>query len=71
MFALVAIRDIGGHFSCLICQGCGINLGEGPWELMTDGGSMAVAVISGPLQFRIPSWMLIRQRGVKDGKASL
>merc|ERR1711862_63772 len=29
-----------------------------------------VAVISNPLQFKIPSWMLNRQRDVKDGKTS-
>ena len=29
-----------------------------------------VAVISNPLQFKIPSWMLNRNRDVKDGKTS-
>ena len=29
-----------------------------------------VAVISNPLQFKIPAWMLNRQRDVKDGKTS-
>ena len=29
-----------------------------------------VAVVSNPLQFKIPSWMLNRQRCVKDGKTS-
>jgi small subunit ribosomal protein S18e len=29
-----------------------------------------VAVVSKPLEFKIPAWMLNRQRDVKDGKTS-
>merc|ERR1712007_77131 len=39
-------------------------------ELTTDEINKIVAVISNPLQFKIPSWMLNKQRDTKDGKTS-
>ncbi len=35
-----------------------------------DQVNKIVAVVSNPLQFKIPSWMLNRQRDNKDGKTS-
>merc|ERR1712125_49255 len=68
MFALTAIKGIGRRFSNVICKKCDIDLNKRAGELSTDEINKVVAVISNPLQFKIPAWMLNRQRDVKDGK---
>merc|ERR1712205_248768 len=70
MYALTAIKGIGRRFSNIICKKCDIDLNKRAGELTTDEINKIVAVISNPLQFKIPSWMLNRQRDVKDGKTS-
>merc|ERR1711976_790325 len=70
MFALTAIRGIGRRFSNIICKKCDIDLEKRAGELSTDEINKLVAVISNPLQFKIPAWILNRQRDVKDGKTS-
>merc|ERR1711972_929981 len=70
MYALTAIRGIGRRISNILCKKCDIDLNKRAGELTTDEVNKIVAVISNPLQFKIPSWMLNRQRDVKDGKAS-
>merc|ERR1712154_393122 len=39
-------------------------------EMTTDEINKIVAVISNPLQFKIPKWFLNRQKDYKDGKHS-
>merc|ERR1719198_2481690 len=65
MYALTAIKGIGRRFSNIICKKCDIDLNKRADEI-----NKLVAVISNPLQFKIPHWMLNRQRDVKDGKTS-
>merc|ERR1719510_285328 len=70
MYALTAIRGIGRRISNIVCKKCDIDLNKRAGELTTDEVNKIVAVISNPLQFKIPAWMLNRQRDVKDGKTS-
>merc|ERR1712118_517260 len=70
MFGLTAIKGIGRRFSNIICKKCDIDLNKRAGDLTTDEINKIVAVISNPLQFKIPSWMLNRQRDVKDGKTN-
>merc|ERR1712226_1064513 len=65
-----AIRGIGRRISNIICKKCDIDLNKRAGELTTDEINKIVAVISNPLQFKIPSWMLNKQRDTKDGKTS-
>merc|ERR1719165_6296 len=39
-------------------------------EMTTDEINKIVAVMSNPLQFKIPDWFLNRQRDIKDGKTT-
>merc|ERR1712232_925343 len=68
MYALTAIRGIGRRISNIICKKCDIDLNKRAGELTTDEVNKIVAVISNPLQFKIPSYLLNRQRDTKDGK---
>merc|ERR1711865_287176 len=54
----------------IICKKCDIDLDKRAGELTTDEANRIVAVIQNPLQFKIPNWMLNRQRDTKDGKTS-
>ena len=53
-----------------MCKKCDIDLNKRAGELTTDEVNKIVAVVSKPLEFKIPSWMLNRNRDVKDGKTS-
>eukprot|EP00439_Symbiodinium_sp_Y106_P016426 s6424_g2.t1 len=68
MYALTAIRGIGRRISNIVCKKCDIDLNKRAGELTTDEVNKIVAVVSKPLEFKIPAWMLNRNRDVKDGK---
>eukprot|EP00450_Noctiluca_scintillans_P038949 CAMPEP_0194478402 /NCGR_PEP_ID=MMETSP0253-20130528/1857_1 /TAXON_ID=2966 /ORGANISM="Noctiluca scintillans" /LENGTH=152 /DNA_ID=CAMNT_0039317483 /DNA_START=56 /DNA_END=514 /DNA_ORIENTATION=+ len=70
MFALTAIKGIGRRFSNIVCKKCDIDLNKRAGELTTDEVNKIVAVLNNPLQFKIPAYMLNRNRDVKDGKTS-
>ena len=53
-----------------VCKKCDIDLNKRAGELTTDEVNKIVAVVSKPLEFKIPAWMLNRNRDVKDGKTS-
>ena len=53
-----------------VCKKCDIDLNKRAGEFTTDEVNKIVAVVSKPLEFKIPAWMLNRQRDVKDGKTS-
>ena len=65
------LGSILGHRYCSkVCKKCDIDLNKRAGELTTDEVNKIVAVVSKPLEFKIPSWMLNRNRDVKDGKTS-
>ena len=70
MYALTAFRGIGRRISNIICKKCDIDLNKRAGVLTTVEVNKFVAVISNPLQFKISSWMLNRQRDVRDSKTS-
>jgi len=68
--ALTRIKGIGRRIATLICKKCDIDLDKRAGELTTDEVNKVVAVLTSPLQFKIPAWMLNRQRDIKDGKST-
>merc|ERR1712211_77555 len=60
MYALTAILGIGRRISNIICKKCDIDLNKRAGELTTDEVNKIVAVISNPLQFKIPAYLLNR-----------
>merc|ERR1719201_1355411 len=70
MFALTAVRGLGRRFANLVCKKCDIDMNKRAGELTTDEVNKIVAVISNPIQYRIPAWMLNRQRDTKTGTTS-
>jgi small subunit ribosomal protein S18e len=66
--ALTAINGIGRRFAVLICKKADIDLSKRAGELTSEQIASLVAIISQPLQFKIPSWFVNRQKDFKDGK---
>jgi len=66
--ALTAIRGIGRRMSCLICKKADIDLNKRAGELLQEDINKIVAIATNPTQFKIPNWLLNRQKDVKDGK---
>ncbi|KAF7458617.1 40S ribosomal protein S18 [Cryptosporidium felis] len=68
MYALTAIKGIGRRISNIVCKKADINLSKRAGQLTQDEINRIVAIVANPLQFNVPSYMLNRQRDVKDGK---
>lgn len=66
--ALTAIRGIGRRFSVLVCKKADIDINRRAGELSNEEVHKLVAIMSQPLQFKIPQWCLNRQKDFKDGK---
>merc|ERR1719235_677663 len=69
-YGLTSITGIGKRMGNLICKKCDIPLNKRAGELTTDEINKIVAVLTNPLQFKIPPWFLNKQRDVKDGKTN-
>jgi len=69
-YALTAITGIGKRMGNLIAKKCDIPVNKRAGELTTDEINRIVAVLTNPLQFKIPAWFLNRQKDFKDGKHS-
>lgn len=70
-YALTAIPGIGRRISNVICKKAGIDLSKRAGELSADEIEKVVAILSNPQMFKIPEWMLNRQKDKVDGKSSM
>ena len=70
MFALTSIKGVGRRFSNIVCKKADIDLNKRAGELTPKELEKIVTVISHPRQFKVPLWMLNRQKDIKDGKFS-
>ncbi len=69
-YALTAIKGIGRRFSHVVCKKAEVDLNKRAGELKADEIERLVAIINNPLQFKIPSWFLNRQKDFATGKYS-
>lgn len=69
-YALTAIKGIGRRFSHVVCKKAEVDLNKRAGELKADEIERLVAIINNPLQFKIPSWFLNRQKDYTTGKYS-
>ena len=70
-YALTAIPGIGRRFSNLICKKADIDLSKRAGELTSEEVERLIAIISNPLQFKIPVWYLNRRKDIKTGRDEL
>lgn len=69
-YALTAIKGIGRRFSHVACKKAEIDVTKRAGELKADEIERLVAIINNPLQFKIPTWFLNRQKDYSTGKHS-
>lgn len=69
-FALTAIKGVGRRFSHICCRKAGVDITRRAGELSEEDLEKVTTVLLNPTQYKIPDWMLNRQRDLKDGKTS-
>lgn len=63
MYALTEIKGIGRRFSNVVCKKADVDLRKRAGELNSDELERIVTILQNPQDFKIPDWMLNRQRG--------
>ena len=67
-YAITKIRGIGRRFSTLMCKKAEVDLKKRSGELSAEELERLVAIVSDPLQFKVPKWFLNRNRDFRNGK---
>lgn len=67
MYALTGIKGIGRRYANICCKKADIDLNKRAGELTADEMERLVNIMQNPLEFKIPNWMLNRQKNHKDG----
>jgi len=70
MYALTKIKGVGRRYSNLVCKKADVDLGKRAGDLTSEELERIVTILQNPLQYKIPSWFLNRQRDIVDGKDS-
>ncbi|RKP12284.1 40S ribosomal protein S18 [Piptocephalis cylindrospora] len=70
MFALTAIKGVGRRYSNLVCKKADVDMNKRAGELTNDELERVVNIIQNPLQYKVPTWFLNRQKDIKDGSDS-
>merc|ERR1712063_84416 len=70
MFALTEIKGVGRRYANLVCKKADVDLAKRAGDLTSEELERIVTIIQNPLQYKIPSWFLNRQRDIVDGKNS-
>ena len=69
-YALTAIKGCGRRFASLVCRKADVDPNKRAGELSEEEIEKLVTILNNPLQYKIPTWFLNRQRDIKDGKNS-
>eukprot|EP00727_Mastigamoeba_balamuthi_P001867 m51a1_g11678 putative 40S ribosomal protein S13 (156) ;mRNA; r:3140-3762 len=70
VFALGAVKGLGPRLSAVVLKKADIDLNKRAGELTPEELEKVVAILAKPQEFKIPNWMLNRQRDIKDGSNS-
>ena len=67
IYGLRRIKGVGRRFATLVCKKADIDTTRRAGELKPEQVEKIVAVLQNPQEFKIPVWMLNRQRDIVDG----
>ena len=70
VYALRRIKGVGRRFSTMVCKKADIDTTMRAGELKPEQVEKIVAVLQNPQEFKIPVWMLNRQKDFVDGSNS-
>jgi|UniRef100_A0A7S3BH75 small subunit ribosomal protein S18e len=66
--ALTKIRGVGRRFATLCCKKADVDMTKRAGELRAEELEELIVIINNPRQFKIPDWMLNREKNYKDGR---
>ena len=69
LYALTVIPGVGRRISNIVCKKAEVNMHKRAGEMTPDEIERVVAILQNPRQFKIPDWMLNRQKDRVDGKS--
>ncbi|KAF1952111.1 40S ribosomal protein S18 [Byssothecium circinans] len=70
MYAMTKIKGVGRRYSNLVCKKADVDLTKRAGDLTSEELERIVTILQNPLQYKIPTWFLNRQRDIVDGKNS-
>lgn len=70
LYALTKVPGVGRRISNIICKKAEVDFHKRAGELSADEIERLVAILQNPRQFKVPEWMLNRQKDRVDGKSS-
>ena len=70
MFAMTKITGVGRRFSNIICKKAEIDVERRAGTLSNEEIEKLVAIINNPKQFKIPNYLLNRQKDIVTGKTT-
>ncbi|KAJ4288416.1 ribosomal 40S subunit protein S18B [Kalmusia sp. IMI 367209] len=70
MYAMTKIKGVGRRYSNLVCKKADVDLSKRAGDLTSEELERIVTILQNPLQYKIPTWFLNRQRDIVDGKNS-
>ena len=69
LYALTKIPGVGRRISNIVCKKAEVDFHKRAGELSADEIERIVAILQNPRQFKVPEWMLNRQKDRVDGKS--
>ena len=70
MFAMTKITGIGKRFSNIICKKAEVDVDRRAGTLSNEEIEKLVAIINNPRQFKVPNYLLNRQKDIVTGKTT-
>jgi small subunit ribosomal protein S18e len=70
MYAMTKITGIGKRFSNIICKKAEVDVDRRAGTLSNEEIEKLVAIINNPKQFKVPNFLLNRQRDIVTGKTT-
>lgn len=68
MFALTAIKGVGRRYANIACKKADVDLNKRAGDLTTEELERLVNIVQNPRQYKIPDYLLNRQKDCKDGQ---
>ena len=70
MYALTAVKGIGPRFADIVLKKANIDRNKRAGECTEEEVERITTVLMMPIQYKIPTWFLNRQKDVADGKST-
>ncbi|OMJ25866.1 40S ribosomal protein S18 [Smittium culicis] len=70
VYALTSIKGVGRRYANIVCKKADVNLEKRAGEMSSEELERLVTIIQNPLDYKIPTWFINRQKDITTGKFS-